>query len=149
MKSPCIGCEHELEDKNTDRCANCRDRLEYNVAVGNLPKEVLSQEEHEDQHQEQLAEIAETQMAVDMADLKAGEPSKKKRGRAQKTIVKAETSRKGIYIRPTEFCSEIMIEEIMQGIQEIANSQLRSLPQQVLWILKEKVEEWNREKREG
>ena len=224
-KSPCIGCDYEHEDKNNDRCNNCRPKIEYAVNEGMLPKEALkrfdmerqekepqpqrkqgkpslvdldvlrsmmdagkpikdiaehfgvngpsiryhtkklgyaarcsripkgtlSKSEMEEKERESEAEIAETQMAIDMADLKAEEPSEKQRGRPPKTGVnegkKAKNKMliKGIYIRPTEFCSDIQINEVLEGVKEIANSELRSLPQQVLWILKEKVEEWKKE----
>ena len=144
MPSPCLTCDFKNKDKNNERCRNCKKRLEYNVSEGNLPQEVLETEnqDQERDYEERLATVAETQMAVDMLDLKAGESSKKRRGRPR-SKKKGEDPRIGIYIRPTEFCSSIQVNEIMEGVKEIANSELRSLPQQVLWILKEKVKEWN------
>jgi len=222
-KSPCIGCDYEHEDKNNDRCNNCRPKIEYAVNEGMLPKEALkrfdmerqekepqpqrkqgkpslvdldvlrsmmdagkpikdiaehfgvngpsiryhtkklgyaarcsripkgtlSKSEMEEKERESEAEIAETQMAIDMADLKAGESSQKKRGPKKGSKRKTEELRKWVEIRidirPTEYCSAIQIQEIKEALQEIANSELRSLPQQVLWILKEKVEEWKKE----
>ena len=29
MRSPCIGCDFEHEDKNADRCVNCEKRIKY------------------------------------------------------------------------------------------------------------------------
>ena len=115
------------------------------------PTGTITMEEVEDAHREQLTDIAETEMAVDMADLKADESSKKKRGRPpipgvnESKKAKEKMVIKGIYIRPTEFCPPIQIQEILDGVKEIANSELRSLPQQVLWILKERVEDWKKE----
>ena len=151
MKSPCIGCEFEHKDKNNDLCANCEKRIKYAEEQLMIPNEAAEADRAAREEMRKIKELkapGKKRGPKPKSDLKGGfelfEPNKKK-GRAQKTILKAESSRKGIYIRPTEFCSEIMIEEIIQGIQEIANSQLRSLPQQVLWILKEKVEEWKKE----
>lgn len=149
MRSPCIGCELELQDKNNERCNNCRDRLEYNVNVGNLSKEVLQRENGEEFQKEQISDIAETEMAIDILDLETGDSTKRYKGRKKGSKNKSEVLRKGIYIRPTEFCSTEQIQIIMEGIKEIANQEFRSMPQQVLWILKETVEKWNREKREG
>ena len=149
MKSPCIGCDHEHEDKNTERCANCEKRIKYAQEELMIPNEALEADRAAREETSKIKEIVEPAKPVKKKTGPKPKPPKeiveKKRVRPQKTIVKAETNRKGIYIRPTEFCSEIMIEEIIQGIQEIANSQLRSLPQQVLWILKERVEEWKKE----
>ena len=190
MPSPCIGCDFEHKDKNTDRCANCEKRIRYaedQLMIPNealeadraareetkkitelrtgrpakkrgpkpkppkTPNEAVSIDEVEDEHRVKLEEINETQMAIDAADLKAGESSEKKRGRPAKPGVneakkaKDEMLRKGIYIRPTEFCPGIQIQEILEGVKEIANTELRSLPQQVLWILKQRVEDWKKE----
>jgi len=45
-----------------------------------VAKEAVTMEEVEDAHGEQIADINETRIAMDMADLKAGESSEKKRG---------------------------------------------------------------------
>jgi len=79
MKSPCIGGAFEHQQKNNETCDNCPDRLKYNVAVGNLPREVLPKEV-EEEYRERLLTVSEAEMAIDMADLKADESSKKKRG---------------------------------------------------------------------
>jgi len=86
MRSPCLTCEFKDEDKNNERCENCKKRLEYNVSVGNLPMEVLGTEnqEQERDYKERMATVAETEMTLDLLDLKADESSKKRRGRSIK-----------------------------------------------------------------
>ena len=44
MKSPCIGCEFEHEDKNADRCQDCQKRLEYARSQGMISPEPNSRE---------------------------------------------------------------------------------------------------------
>lgn len=41
MPSPCLTCDFKDENKSSERCTECRDRLEYAVGEGMLPKEVL------------------------------------------------------------------------------------------------------------
>jgi len=53
INSPCTSgrtpeelvCPHLAEDKNSERCVNCRARLEYGVAEGILHKEVLEEKD--------------------------------------------------------------------------------------------------------
>lgn len=40
-----IFCPHMDEDKNSERCVECQPRIEYAVAMGMLPEEVLEQKE--------------------------------------------------------------------------------------------------------
>ena len=150
MKSPCIGCEFEHKDKNNDLCANCEKRIEYAREHGMISIEAVEGDRAAREETRKIREIKKPK-----SDLKAGETSEKKRGRPPKEGVneakkaKDKMLIKGIYIRPTEFCAEIQINEILEGVKEIANSELRSLPQQVLWILKERVEEWKKEDKGG
>lgn len=37
MPSPCLTCERRFGDKNSARCANCPDRLQYAMAQGMFP----------------------------------------------------------------------------------------------------------------
>ena len=41
MKSPCIGCDFEHEDKNNDRCVNCEQRIKYAEDEFMIPTEAL------------------------------------------------------------------------------------------------------------
>ena len=62
-KSPCIGCDHEHKDKNTERCENCHRRLEYNVEAGHLPLGVLTVERAEGGRKEREADAVKVQRA--------------------------------------------------------------------------------------
>jgi len=149
MRSPCIGCDFEHEDKNEERCTNCQKRIEYAEKQLMIPIEALEADRWAREETSKIKEMAppgqkrgpKPKPPQEKAVL--GRPPKAGVNEAKKT--KDEMLRKGIYIRPTEFCPSIQIQEILEGVKEIANSELRSLPQQVLWILKQKVDEWKEE----
>ena len=155
MPSPCLTCDFKDEDKNAEQCVNCEKRIEYAAKHGMIPTEGL---EADRAVRDEIKKIREMKLGKKKIGPKPKAPKPPKApkekavlGRPPKVGVnetkkaKDEMLRKGIYIRPTEFCPGIQIQEILEGVKEIANSELRSLPQQVLWILKEKVEEWKRE----
>lgn len=35
-KSPCLDCDYKYENKNSERCMNCRDRLQYVGEIGDM-----------------------------------------------------------------------------------------------------------------
>lgn len=143
MRSPCIGCEFEHEDKNGDRCANCEKRINYAEDEFMIPTEALEADRAARQETRKIKEIKKPKLVEKPAIQDKPKPGPKPKNlKSRKGIPRP---RRGIYIRPTELCSPGEIEKIMEGVKEIANSQLRSVPQQVLWILKEKVEEWKKE----
>jgi len=218
MPSPCIGCDFEFEDKNADRCANCRDRIEYCVNIGALPKIALErfdmeQQEKEPEHQrkqgkpplvdldalrsmmdagkpvkdiaehfgvsgpsiryhtkrlgyaprssripkgaiaksemeekerESEAEIAETILALDMADLKAEESSEKKRGRPKQVEKAVRAPRIQVNFHfPHDMSTEA--KELMDEVKVIAKQEFRYTNQQILLFIKQGIDKWKNE----
>ena len=62
MKSPCIGCDFEHEDKNTERCTNCEKRIKYAEDELMIPQQVLK-EEAEEEYRERLDTVKDAQLA--------------------------------------------------------------------------------------
>lgn len=150
MKSPCIGCDFEHEDHNADRCVNCEKRIKYAEDQLMIPNAALEADRAAREETRKIREISPGKKRGpkpkhERDNLAQEKPSQIKEVKPKEKKAKRLIPKKGIYIRPTELCSDIQIQEIMQGVKEIANAELRSLPQQVLWILKERVEEWKEE----
>lgn len=131
------------------------------------PAGTVTMEEIEDAHGEQIMDINETQMAIDAADLKAGESSKKKRGWPkgkkrgprpkpveEKVVLGRPRQPTGRYydrfrlsIAPKKSDERVM--EILETLRQIAKLEYRKPNEQALCFIKQGIDKWKKEHKGG
>ena len=141
-KNPCtsgrtpdeIFCPHKDEDKlKNERCDNCQPRIEYCVAEGMLPKEVLMKEAEEEKF------ISAEKSLIDKGLLVKKKPGPKpKVGREEKKKYK-----KALYVHlrfPERY------EDVYHEIVRIAEVEHRTVIMQIVHFLRQSIDIYNEKK---